>query len=216
MTPGDDDEHDDARTLVRWTERRGRPLSHPHRHTVARHDASLAEGTDDSLAVSALGTGDLGSALATTRIERIEQAALLVHCRKAPAGAAPTEAAPAEPAHDQATVPLVVPIDTPATAPMTVAPQPAPMTVAPPTAPMRVAPATALSWPLPRTPSPLPAPAPPVARDPTPVPRPVPGRAAPRRRRWRALAVVIVIAVSGAAGYEVAVHAGETILAHLR
>src|SRR5687767_1364787 len=113
MTPGDDDEHDDAHTLVRWTERRGRPLSHPHRHTVARHDP-LAEGSSDVPAVSAGGPGELGSALATTRIERIEQAALLVHCRKAPAGAAPVEAAPTEPAHDLATVPLAVPIDTPA------------------------------------------------------------------------------------------------------
>src|SRR5690349_6555291 len=120
MTPGVDDEHDDARTLVRWTERRGRPLSHPHRHTVARHDL-LAEGSEDVPAVSA--TGEIASALATTRIERIEQAALLVHCRPPTAA---VEAAPAEPAPDQATVPLVVPIDTPVTAPAAPPAWPAP------------------------------------------------------------------------------------------
>ena len=184
MTPGDDDqhddEHDDAHTLVRWTQRGGRPLSHPHRHTVARH----AEGSSESPAVDVMGSEPVGSALATTRIERIEQAALLVHCRPATAESAPVELAP-----DLATVPLVVPIETPVTAP---------------------------AWPRPRAPASLPVPAPPVARDPTPVPRPVPGPAAPRRRRWSALAVVIVVAASGAAGYEVAVHAGDAILARLR
>jgi hypothetical protein len=169
MTPGDDDEQDDARTLVRWTERRGRPLSHPHRHTVARHDR-LAEGSSDVPAVNAFAL-DV-PALATTRIERIEQAALLVHCRQ-PVAAAPADAAPVEPALDQATVPLVVPIDTPVTAPVA---------------------APALQ---------------------TAASRPVAGQPA-RRRGWRALAVVIVIAVSGAAGYEVAVHAGDAILSLLR